>query len=228
MTDPYDDHTSRLGMMIVVSGVLHLAVILGGGSWQIYSPPRLTFGPVYEVKLVDSLPSSAPMYNVAPEGPVAKRAELSVKREEAPLPITRLRPPVERAETVKKALEEIKKRVAQTEGVTAAPSSSRTGKIDDGVMNTYLRMIWERIRGEWVLPPGIAATDRWEAVVHVKVLKNGRLSDVKLERSSGNTYFDRSVLRAIQKADPLPPFPPEMHDESIEIGIRFHSQEAMR
>jgi len=77
-------------------------------------------------------------------------------------------------------------------------------------MDAYLRTVWDRIRSGWVLPPGINTTDPWEAVVHVQVQKNGHVSNVTLARSSGNAYFDRSVIRAIQKADPLPPLPREL------------------
>ena len=33
-----------------------------------------------------------------------------------------------------------------------------------------------------------------------------------------------SLLRAIQKANPLPPFPEELDEDFLEIGIRFHPE----
>jgi len=85
-----DASSSRLGVMIMISCLLHLIVLVAGGSWKVYSPPRLTFGPVYEVKLVDHLPTSEMTYAPSLEGvSINKRPTLSVKREEAPIPISR-------------------------------------------------------------------------------------------------------------------------------------------
>lgn len=216
----------RLGWMILLSLLLHVVVIVGGGTWKLAPSYRLTFGPVYEVKLVDRVPSFPMNFGVETEGLAVlnRSGALSVRREEAAIPIRRIERETKVSPEVKQALEEIKRRVAQD---APGPSSSSPAG-GEGILNDYLRVMWERIRGEWVLPPGVMPSDRWLAVVHLRILKNGKLMDIRMEKSSGNAYFDRSVLRAIQKADPLPPFPPGIREESIEVGIRFHAQEAGR
>jgi TonB family protein len=54
-------------------------------------------------------------------------------------------------------------------------------------------------------------------VVSIRILKNGTLQVLNIERSSGIPLFDRSALRAITKASPVTPPPQEM-----EIGVRFY------
>ncbi len=56
-----------------------------------------------------------------------------------------------------------------------------------------------------------------EAVVSFKIKRDGNIEQLKLESSSGNKFFDRSVMNAISKAAPLPRPPYE-----IELGIRFY------
>jgi len=56
-----------------------------------------------------------------------------------------------------------------------------------------------------------------EAIVSVRILKDGTALVQKVEKSSGNALFDRSALKALAKASPLAPPPYEM-----EIGVRFY------
>jgi TonB family protein len=67
--------------------------------------------------------------------------------------------------------------------------------------------------------------DNIETVVLARILRNGAVTDVTFEKRSGNRYFDDSAIRAIKKASPFPPLPAWIRDNSIEIGIRFHSSE---
>lgn len=79
----------------------------------------------------------------------------------------------------------------------------------------YYSMIVKRIRQEWVFPESL---DRnLEAIISIKIAKDGSIKIDRIEKSSGNQLFDRFALRAINKASPLPPPPQEM-----EVGVRFH------
>lgn len=79
----------------------------------------------------------------------------------------------------------------------------------------YYSLVQERVWSEWVFPE-FRIGQGLEAVVNIKVYKNGRVKIQGIKKSSGNTLFDRSVLRAISKASPLPPPPYE-----LEIAVRF-------
>ncbi len=85
----------------------------------------------------------------------------------------------------------------------------------ESLMAGYYSLVQERVWSEWVFPE-FRTGQGLEAVVDIKVYKNGRVKIQGIKKSSGNTLFDRSVLRAISKASPLPPPPYE-----LEIAVRF-------
>ncbi len=91
----------------------------------------------------------------------------------------------------------------------------------------YCARIWEQIQNAWFLPPNLVnARDDLEAIVALKICRNGKIKTSRLEKGSGNYYFDESVKRAIMKANPLPPLPEEYGEEYIELGIRFRPAES--
>jgi colicin import membrane protein len=79
----------------------------------------------------------------------------------------------------------------------------------------YYTKITKEIWQQWVYP-NVGKKDI-EAVVSIKILRDGTAIVQKIEKSSGNSIFDKSALRALAKASPLPPPPYEM-----EIGVRFY------
>jgi len=90
----------------------------------------------------------------------------------------------------------------------------------------YFRALYEKIYESWVLlVPGEGRTSGGTLVaqIRLKIEKNGKVTDVKMEKGSGNRFFDESVLRAINKASPLP-VPPERlrgGEDYYEVGFRF-------
>jgi len=97
-------------------------------------------------------------------------------------------------------------------------SSAWNSKLDD-----YYNLIWEKIKKEWTLPEDLpkGKTDL-EAVIIVIIERNGKIQKSWFEKKSGNALYDQMAMRAIKKAEPLPPIPKEFSDETFEIGIRFH------
>jgi colicin import membrane protein len=83
------------------------------------------------------------------------------------------------------------------------------------LFDKYYGKITDQIRQEWVYPD--AGDKTLEAIIAVKVAKDGTLTVQGIEKSSGNALFDRSALRALAKASPVQPPPYEM-----EIGMRFY------
>lgn len=89
------------------------------------------------------------------------------------------------------------------------------GTLSQGKGDDYYSLIVQQIRQQWVFPERLEKD--LEAIVSIKISKDGKVSIERIEKSSGNKLFDRSVLMAINKASPLPP--PPLTD--MEIGIRF-------
>ncbi len=86
-----------------------------------------------------------------------------------------------------------------------------TGSFTDDYSARITREIWE----QWVYPE--IGKRSIEAIIIIKILKDGSVQIKGIEKSSGDSLFDRSAIRAITKASPLTPPPYEM-----EIGVRFY------
>jgi colicin import membrane protein len=89
----------------------------------------------------------------------------------------------------------------------------------------YFRRLEESVRSSWVLPEALVR-DAGKLVVELRIVieKNGRVSGERIEKGSGNPYFDESVRRAIRKASPLPVPPEQLRggEDHYEVGFRFH------
>lgn len=92
-------------------------------------------------------------------------------------------------------------------------------------LRDYFRRLEEKVRSSWVLP-GALVRDASKLVVELRIVieKDGRVSEDRIERGSGNLYFDDSVHRAIRKASPLPVPPEQLRggEDHYEVGFRFH------
>ena len=91
--------------------------------------------------------------------------------------------------------------------------------------NPYLALVQARIRKFWEPPDvGVLATPR--VVVKFRLERNGQVSSMAIEESSGNDYYDMSAQRAIRSAVPLPPFPNDLPDSSFDAHFTFFVGEA--
>jgi len=88
----------------------------------------------------------------------------------------------------------------------------------------YFHALDERIRENWTVPE-LALTDSRNLIVQLRITieADGTVTNVRMEKTSGNNYFDDSVLRAITKASPLPVPPEQLRgtEDHYEIGFRF-------
>jgi TonB family protein len=205
--------------------------------------PKWTFGPVYSVQLVSSSPNftgeamlpsgfsreifesasrsrsfvvKKPVEDFSPAS--AKKIEL---RKQQVLPLDRVLDEIKRKVALKNS-----QTAASKAGVTDNPPNQTTESEINARMNEYYATVWMRIKGRWTLPQSILPNKNMEAVVHVRILRSGEIADLRYEKSSGNKYFDDSALKAVKKANPLPPLPEFIPNKSIEVGIRFHGSEA--
>lgn len=90
-------------------------------------------------------------------------------------------------------------------------------------LNDYYNMIEAKIKKEWTLPGDLpkGKTDLETIIVFV-IERDGKIQKSWFEKKSGNALYDQSAMRAIKKAEPLPPIPKEFSDNTFEFGIRFH------
>jgi TonB family protein len=146
-----------------------------------------------------------------------------------------LKPLQEALEEIRKkvALDKIEKNVARREKTEErAPvvyppvpmiSSTKTSPSMESKLNEYYSMTWAKIKEAWTIPKNLLKemVDLETVIVIIIVDKDGRVQKSWFEKKSGNALYDQSAMRAIKKAEPLPPIPKEFNEKTLEIGIRF-------
>lgn len=109
------------------------------------------------------------------------------------------------------------------------PGTAGTARVAPEIL-AYARALDEKIRSRWTVPE-LARKGGQELTVQIRIMieKDGRVSNVRMEKVSGNPYFDDSVLRAIEKASPLPVPPEQLRggEDHYEVGFRFHEGSAL-
>jgi colicin import membrane protein len=104
-------------------------------------------------------------------------------------------------------------------------SSSGGSSALESRLNDYYSTIWAKIKKEWTLPGDLPkGKTNLETVIVVIIERDGKVQKSWFEKRSGNAHYDQMAMRAIKKAEPLPPIPKEFSDETFEIGIRFHPE----
>lgn len=106
-----------------------------------------------------------------------------------------------------------------------SPYSSQIG-LSTFPFTYYLQIIIDRVSGNWftsLVDPGTRGN--FQTTVYFKILRDGRISSLKIEESSGLRSLDLSALRAVQSSSPFPPLPKEYEEEYLGIHLIFeHSK----
>jgi TonB family protein len=86
----------------------------------------------------------------------------------------------------------------------------------------YYQAIWNKIQKSWILPAyNSQLKNQLEAIVILKISRDGTILNIDFEKKSGDNNMDQSVIRALKKASPLPPLPEDFRENMLEVGIRF-------
>jgi TonB family protein len=90
----------------------------------------------------------------------------------------------------------------------------------------YLNIITDRVSSNWfssLVDPGVSGS--FQTIVYFRIEKNGQITDVKIEQSSGATPLDLSAVRAVKASAPFPPLPREYEEAYLGIHLIFeHSK----
>ena len=90
----------------------------------------------------------------------------------------------------------------------------------------YLQIITDRVSSNWftsLVDPGVQG--QFQSVVYFKIYRNGQISEVKVQESSGLRSLDLSAIRAVQRSAPLPPLPSDYGKDYLGIYLIFeHSK----
>ena len=160
---------------------------------------------------------------------IAKKTVKTKTRKLAPPP-----DPEPSQDHVDQALERIKNNVKETQTSATGPDIPRleapaadtgggdqAGRAENGILILiYQNDVEALIMGNWSFPAH--GDENPAAIVVLTVQKNGAIIKTQMTQSSGNERFDQSVLKAIKRSDPLPPFPDGYRKTHEEIEINFN------
>ena len=151
--------------------------------------------------------------------------------------IDRIEKKVEKTETdsVASAIEQLKRKVEASEsqprtgtgggasGKAGPAGGSGTGgaRVQESIL-IYQAEIQYQIQKNWAFSQQLAGDNtQLEAVLAIKVLRNGEIEDIWFDKKSGNTYLDDSAYKALVKSNPLPPLPNDYMRPYYKVGLRF-------
>jgi len=234
----------RFLKMVGVSLVIHIALVvfLNFNPWPMIIKVRPT---AYTVTLMPvSIPE--PEISKTPLPPVPKEEKIKPVEKVKPIEkpkkddiIEKVKKKERDKESLKRlqealdevrkkaALDEIRKRVARKEREeerSTAILSAKTLLEMESKWNQYYSLIWAKVKGAWTIPENLLKEKEMvdlEAIIVLIIERDGKIQKFWFEKKSGNALYDQSAMRAIKKADPLPPIPKELSEDTLEIGIRF-------
>lgn len=88
-----------------------------------------------------------------------------------------------------------------------------------GGFGSYLKILRQRIWSEWTQSAVYGAHQI--CVIGLTVSRTGDVSDVRVEKPSGNSFYDNVAMRAVRNATPLPPLPSSFPKDNQRFRIQF-------
>jgi len=179
-------------------------------------PPPPPPPPPEDVKVLPKEPAPLPKPVVKPK-PVEKPPE--PKAETKPEP----------EKDYEDVLADLRKEAGETEpppapeppkAVPSGPAGG-PGQLVDPETARWIREVKIHVTRAWILAAGFK-TESLVTVVEVDISATGDVLGTRTTKSSGNPWYDESVVRAIEKATPLPAPP-----EAGEWAFTFDSREAL-
>ena len=91
---------------------------------------------------------------------------------------------------------------------------------DPNARRSYIALLAAKLRRNKHYPISARRNrDEGETTLFLVVDRHGGVVEARISKSSGVPALDASVLRILEKAKPLPPFPPEMQQPQLSIHI---------
>jgi len=95
------------------------------------------------------------------------------------------------------------------------------GGESDAELAWYQSSVTAALYGNWQRPVLSGLRESLEVGIEFEILRDGRVRGLRVTRTSGVPSLDRSALRAVSDASPLPPIPSHWPDASVPARFVF-------
>ena len=95
----------------------------------------------------------------------------------------------------------------------------------DENLRRYLIAVNSQIQEHWVLPDLQNWKENVEAIVIIRVRRDGVVVESTFKKKSDNLFFNQFVEKTLKLSAPLPPFPIGINQSEMEIGLKFRPGE---
>jgi TolA protein len=185
---------------------------------------------VYSVKILQPFVGSGQSAAAKAEGEKKDAADVKEPKEppkkiEEKIPVPK-KPDAKKEGDAKKESDAKKERSPAPEektlGVTVGEGDGTGIAVDAASFpfGYFLAAIERRVSENWFSAVSEGGTGL-TCVVYFRLMRDGSVSDARLETSSGNGYFDRAALRAVKSAAPFPPLPRAFNESYLGIHFTF-------
>lgn len=168
------------------------------------------------------------------EAPKAPKKKPPKKEEKKPQPEKKPEKKADKKKIIKKKVELPKKSIEERikdqlkkmedKEWAEAEEFEKAKLLDTGAFTNawYNDAVASKIYQCWQTPSkALAEKEGLSVVVRFRIMKDGRVIIVGVDRRSGNDVLDGSALQAIQDAEPLPPLPDDYKGDSLEVCMTF-------
>lgn len=201
----------------------HLVVSLIALNWVSFRAVKYVPRQVYNVTLVTS----------QAQAQAPPRVQPAPQPEPEPEPEEEMAPPPDKPKPKPKPRPDKKKVVPTTqvektrtdpeaEATEEAPAETGDVTLDaeDFPFAHYISRMRNKIAAKWRVPQGSQGADRF-CRIYFRVHRDGSVTHVTVEESSGLFMFDQSAQRAVVEAASMPPLPREYGDEYLGVHFSF-------
>ncbi len=137
---------------------------------------------------------------------------------------------------IKRKVRKKKKRDIIEQSISKIKSRVEKGAVSSNVqeegaevlnLRIYTSIAKSWIESNWIYPPALIGLTKkdLEAVVIIRIKRNGEITKFWFKKKSNDAIFDTSIIKAIEKSNPLPPLPEGYKKGYEEIEIHFSLSE---
>lgn len=120
----------------------------------------------------------------------------------------------------------LKPEIKETEKTISSSNETIEGKninleVKDFPFAYYLYMLQNRIQQNWTAPYQNIDQTHESTIISFQILRDGSITNLSIDKSSGKSIWDRSAQRAIESLRQLPPLPEDYPEEILTVHVEF-------